>query len=238
MSQTLTSIANRVGSDKGTTNYCAHGYTRVYESLLAPVRQSPLRLAEIGLVHPRTMHAAPVATGCPSLEMWAEYLPNARIFGFDILDFTALSTERMHIVCGDQGSRDDLVRFGKEYGPFDILIDDGSHASHHQQISLATLFPFVTPGGLYIIEDLHFQPAEVELNGITPTRELLRSLRHGLTGAKTPLIQAEFSRLSADIRQICFFDSLSPLWPLSQLEDAIAVLTRHGRHPHLSGASR
>ena len=60
---------------------------------------------------------------------------------------------------GDQSSRDDLERFLSEHDvEFGLVIDDGSHASSHQQISLGSLFRRVEPGGLYVIEDLHWQP--------------------------------------------------------------------------------
>jgi hypothetical protein len=69
------------------------------------------------------------------------------------------------------GNRTDLVRLAA-VGPFDVIIDDASHASRHQQIALDVLFSFVKPGGLYIIEDLHWQPP----GDIGPqTRRLLRS---------------------------------------------------------------
>jgi hypothetical protein len=40
---------------------------------------------------------------------------------------------------------------------FDIIIDDASHASYHQQLAFKTLWKQLAPGGLYIIEDLHWQ---------------------------------------------------------------------------------
>lgn len=227
----LTDIANRLGSDKGTTTFCGHGYTRIYEAILGPVREYPLRIAEIGLLHPRTRHVQGVTTGCPSLTMWAEYLPHAEVHGLDIIDFRAFATDRIHIACGDQGKRDDLADFARTYGPFDLIIDDGSHASHHQQISLATLFSHLVPGGIYIVEDLHFQPAELEIKGISLTRAFLRELRYRHTGSRTPLTQFEFQRLTNEIRDIHFFDSLSTQWPLVQLEDALAVIVRQGVHP-------
>ena len=63
---------------------------------------------------------------------------------------------------GDASKREDLTKFGKLFSPFDVVLDDASHASHHQQITLATLFPFLKSGGMYIIEDLHWQPKELE----------------------------------------------------------------------------
>lgn len=238
MADELTGIANRFGSDKGTTTYCGHGYTRVYQALFQAVRERPLALLEIGLMHVYTQAefaGRHEQIGCPSLEMWAEYLPLARVFGFDIVDFTALSNNRVRICRGDQGRREDLEAFGRECGPFDVIIDDGSHASHHQLITLGTLFPHLAPGGYYIIEDLHFQPPELELPGITRTRDFLRALRHGLTGMHVPLTQPELGQLVKGIRSIHFFDSLSPKWPLTQTEDALAVVVKEGAHPHLPG---
>lgn len=238
MADNLTVIANRLGSDKGTTTYCGHAYTRVYQALFQAVREQALTLAEIGLMHVYTqaeLAAGQQQNGCPSLEMWAEYLPQARVCGFDIVDFTALSNSRVRICRGDQGRREDLEAFARECGPFDIVIDDGSHASHHQMITLGALFPHLAPGGYYIIEDLHFQPPELELSGITRTQDFLRALRHGLTGMHVPLTQPELGYLATGIRSINFFDSLSPKWPLNKTEDALAVIVKQGTHPCLPG---
>jgi len=37
----------------------------------------------------------------------------------------------------------------------DVLIDDASHLQRNQQANLGRLFPFVRPGGLYVVEDMH-----------------------------------------------------------------------------------
>lgn len=232
----LTALANRYLSDKGTQFNCAHGYTRIYHTLLAPVRDAPLRLLEIGLLHGQLQaeNADKIPElGCPSLRMWADYLPRTNIYGFDIVDFTAFATDRIKIAQGDQGNRDNLEAFARAHGPFDVIIDDGSHASHHQQITLGVLFQHLSPGGLYIVEDLHFQPAQLEIAGITLTREFLRTLRHGQTGNRLAISQAELGQLLGGLRSINFFDSLSPRWPLRQTEDALAVLVKQGVHPHL-----
>lgn len=41
-----------------------------------------------------------------------------------------------------------------EHGPFDVVIDDGSHRCAHVIASFEALFPHVTPDGIYAIEDL------------------------------------------------------------------------------------
>lgn len=233
----LTLLADRFGSDKGSTVLCAHGYTRIYDAALSPVREKPLRLLEIGLIHGHTQnvsHDRLGEIGCPSLRMWAEYLPAASLFGFDIMDFRALAEPRMTIFQGDQGIRQHLVDMTEQAGgAFDIIIDDGSHASHHQQTSLAVLFQYLAPGGLYCIEDLHYQPEELEVMGISPTKEFLRDLRFGRTGSRVALEQHDLALLQRQIQAIHFFDSQSDRWPLSQQEDALAIIIKQGAHPLL-----
>jgi hypothetical protein len=236
-SDELTQLANRFGSDKGDTVLCAHTYTRVYEALLKPVREQPIRLLEIGLMHGHTqdtMQGRFDEVGCPSLKMWAEYLPRAEIFGFDIVDFRPFSTPRMTIFQGDQSNAGDLARLAEQAGgPFDIIIDDGSHASHHQQAALAALFAHLAPGGLYCIEDLHFQPSDLEIEGITKTRAFLRELRFGGTGARIGIEQVDLARLLSQMASIHFFDSQSGRWSLAQREDALAIIVKRGIHPVL-----
>jgi hypothetical protein len=58
---------------------------------------------------------------------------------------------------------------------FDIVIDDASHASHHQQNAFLEIFPKLPSGALYVIEDLRWQPEPYEVPGITKTAALLRS---------------------------------------------------------------
>lgn len=236
-SHDLTQLANQFGSDKGDTILCAHGYTRIYESLFDAARHRPLRLLEIGLVHGHTQATAGerlAEIGCPSLRMWAHYLPQAALFGFDIMDFRSLSEPRMTIFQGDQSNPSDLARLAHQAGgPFDIIIDDGSHASHHQQITLAALFPHLAPGGLYCIEDLHYQPADLELRNITSTRDFLRDLRYGGSGARLAIDQQGLATLLSQIASIHFFDSRSARWTLAQREDALAVISKRGTHPLL-----
>jgi hypothetical protein len=234
----LASLANYYLSDKGTGHRCGHGYTRIYSHLLAPVRTVPLRMLEIGLVHLLDQSdpaISPDQLGCPSLRMWSEYLPLAEIHGLDIVDFTRFSGGNIHVWNGDQGDRNFLAALGnKASGKFDLIIDDGSHASHHQQVSLATLFEFVADGGIYVIEDLHFQPIELEVSGITKTRDFLYNFR-GMQGRISLAISpAELDSLARNIESIHFFDSISPLWPPTATADAIAVIQKKGSHATLT----
>jgi hypothetical protein len=236
----LTALANHYQSDKGTTYKCAHGYTRVYNAILSPLRTAPLRILEIGLVHGQVQIESPDVIdhlGCPSLRMWADFLPNAEIHGVDIVDFTHLSTDRYTVSRADQCNREELLAFVERVGgKFDFIIDDGSHASHHQQVSFATLFKHLADGGLYVIEDLHFQPAELELPEITRTRDFLYGLSTLRRGMRLAIDQGEFGYLAESIQSIQFFDSISPRWPLAATGDALAVIRKRGNHSLIPGA--
>lgn len=180
---TLTDLANKYGSDKGTINKDAHNYTRVYEKIFAGLKRKRINMLEIGLLHPqddrwesleKDFHSGKrTAHGAPSLQMWLDYFPRATVVGFDISDFSDVRLERTHIVRGDSSNSDDLRQLAA-FAPFEIIIDDASHASPHQQSALGHLFPLLAPRGFYIIEDLHWQPQELERNNVEKTKDVLR----------------------------------------------------------------
>jgi hypothetical protein len=160
----LDELANKYRSDKGTRHRSAHGYTMVYEPLFHALKEKPISILEMGLAigGPELGHSADRAvTNVPSISMWKEYFPSAHIHGFDISDFSTFSDERFTFTRGDSGNRADLAKLA-EQGPFDIVIDDASHASYHQLTALSALMNSVKPGGFYIIEDLQWQPATYE----------------------------------------------------------------------------
>lgn len=158
----LVDLFNAAGSDKGTQAYWGEGfphcYALDYHAVLAPFRDDAFNMLEIGL--DTASQASGDPDDAPSLRVWHEFLPNAELYGYDINDFGFFQQPRTRTFQGDQSSRADLARFLEtfERPRFRVVIDDGSHASSHQQISLAALFPHVEPSGVYIIEDLNWQP--------------------------------------------------------------------------------
>ena len=90
-----------------------------------------------------------------SLRMWREFLPEAKIVGLDIDPrCKAFEGGNATVETCDQSNPEQLTAIGVKHGPFDVVIDDGSHIWSHQVLSFETLFPFVAPGGHFIIEDL------------------------------------------------------------------------------------
>ena len=230
----LTRLANKYGSDKGDIHLSRHFYTRVYGPLFAPLRDRPLKILEVGLLHKRDGWKDPdardgggqIARRAPSLEMWSAYFPRAQIVGFDINDFSAVNIERVTTVQGDMGNPAELQRIIDAAGSdFDIVIEDASHASHHQQVTLAHLFPHMRAGSLYIIEDMRYQPSTLERPDAVKTRDLLK--RGAVTGDYTSayIDQAASNQLAQTIETIEFFDSLS-LEDALEKNDSLAVIRK------------
>jgi hypothetical protein len=141
----IDTIARMHGPDKRT-----HGYIEHYKRHFNHLRLSKLKLFEIGV------GGYELRDGGASLRMWKDFFPKAEIFGLDIVDKSHLQEHRIKILQGDQNDPAFLDEIASRWGPFDIIIDDGSHMSEHIITSFRTLFPHLTPNGLYVIEDLNF----------------------------------------------------------------------------------
>ncbi len=141
----LEALAERHGADK-----LAHGYCTWYEQHLAALRHKEIRLLEIGVGG----YSDPLAGGA-SLLMWRDYFSAATIVGMDSHEKTLDLGDRVTVVQGSQADRNSLLELEAEFGPFDIVIDDGSHLNVHRNLSFEVLFPRLAEGGIYIMEDLH-----------------------------------------------------------------------------------
>ena len=156
----LDSIGIRFSTDKSSRD---HGYLHIYEKYLNGIKDNSMKILEIG-----------VDTG-GSLKMWEQYLLQSTIYGMDIVDYTKYQSGRIKILIGDQENRDSLANIAL-LGPFDIIIDDGGHTMKQQQVSLGYLFPYLAPGGLYIIEDLWTSYLDPMYNPTRTTKTTLRML--------------------------------------------------------------
>jgi len=120
-----------------------HGYTPYYHDLLGDRRNSIKRVLEIGVA------------GGGSVRMWADYFPNAEIFGVDINPEYQVNEGRIKSFLCDQSDEAALTALAATLGGnFDLIVEDGSHESPHQVITARALVPFLAPNGIYIIEDL------------------------------------------------------------------------------------
>jgi hypothetical protein len=138
--RSLDEIALSYGTDKSSLS---HNYTKLYTLYFESVRNQPLNILEIG-----------IDKGY-SLKSWKEYFPNATITGLDILDLSHFAEDRANVVVGSQSDIPFLQETNEKYGPFDIIIDDGSHHNSDMKASFECLFPLLKEGGIYVVEDLH-----------------------------------------------------------------------------------
>jgi hypothetical protein len=134
---------------RGTDKWGPHFYTPVYHELFRHLRELPIRLLEIQASGDESGETAGAA-----LLMWADYFPHARIVGIDASEQRLASHPRITILQGAQESRDFLAQVLAGHGPFDIVIDDGSHVPAHVRASFEVLFPELRDGGFYVIEDV------------------------------------------------------------------------------------
>ncbi|MBX9824979.1 MAG: class I SAM-dependent methyltransferase [Xanthobacteraceae bacterium] len=178
----LTRLAIKHGTDK----WGLHFYTPIYHSFFRVMRRQPVRLLEIGIGGYNLQ-----SVGGASLSMWAEYFPDGRIVGIDVADKRLELDPRIEVRRGSQDDPEFLTRVCDELGPFDIVIDDGSHVPQHVTSSFNVLFPRLRNGGLYIVEDVQttFWP---QFGGSTlggATMRLAMAILEGLHHAEIKVAQ-------------------------------------------------
>jgi len=128
----------------GKIIYKPHHYFPIYEKHLSSFQNKQVTIIEIGVFKGG------------SLEMFAEYLgPLATVVGVDIDEGCKKhETDFVKIRIGDQSDTKFLESLIEEFGPPDIVIDDGSHQMHDLRKTFDYLYPRVSKNGLYIAEDV------------------------------------------------------------------------------------
>lgn len=123
----------------GTDKESNHRYGAAYESLF-PNRLAIKLMMEVG-----------VADGS-CLRAWQAVFPNAICVGMDIHPSDRAHGERIEFHLGDQRIKEDCERAaaGRQ---FDLIIEDATHHLANTLLTLYWLWPFVKPGGLYIVEE-------------------------------------------------------------------------------------
>lgn len=134
----LNDLALKFGTDKSSE---LHNYCPWYERHVV----NPATLLELGIYHGASMR------------MWKEYLPEARIMGVEHAPMYLWDDLECHL--GD--ATDPATYEGWMPETVDVIIDDASHWPPAVALAFTLLWPRVTPGGWYVIEDLAcaFDPA-------------------------------------------------------------------------------
>ena len=213
--KTLTDLANQFGSDKGTKHGSPpHKYTYLYDLVLARYRSREINLLELGLAGggPEVGGPRERTVDSPSVQMWLEYFAAGHVFGFDVSDFSHIRHPRFTFIRGDLGSEADLERVAQAAEGYDIVMDDASHASWHQQLAFKHLFPRLRDGGSYIIEDLHWQSPFYEglASGVPTTADFMIAFFENGEYLANPILSEEFmNAIRRETGSFAWFPSFS-----------------------------
>jgi len=202
-------------------------YFWIYQSIFGPLRAAPVRVLEIGVLNGS------------SLKMWKEYFGHSetQIVGVDIEPLCAqLDAPRMgiHVRIGSQADGAFLHKVIAEFGPFDLIIDDGSHNSSHIIESFNHLFADgLKDSGIYFVEDLHANYwtgwRDSRKSFLDVCKELIEHMhghyQRGVPGAflvmkpsDQPTSALMVPRITTMIKEIRFFDSIVAIYK-SKLEN-------------------
>jgi hypothetical protein len=191
-----------------------HHYFEIYTRHLAGYRDRPIRMLEIGVFRGG------------SLRMWKRYFhPESIIVGIDVDESCRDHEDAQNgifVRIGDQADRVFLSRVAGELGPFDIILDDGSHKTYDQISAFNALFrPALADGGCYLLEDMHSNYWVRDLNSpetfiryasrmVDALHEpyLSRRERDFRRGDPDNVRELEISYLSANLAGVFFYDSV------------------------------
>lgn len=138
----LPAVFNRHRSDKGPA---FHNYSRQYEPLLQRFRDKEIRILEIGVLNGE------------SLKIWRDAFPNAKVIvGVDITPDCAKYAnpqKGIFVEIANASKKEVIDTLNFKYGPFDLILDDGSHMNTDVFATFEGAFPLLQEDGLYIVED-------------------------------------------------------------------------------------
>ena len=191
-----------------------HHYFDIYDRHFSKFRQSPITMLEIGVFRGG------------SLRMWKEYFhPDSIIVGIDIDKSCAAhqaADQNVFVRIGSQADPGFLAEVNSEFGPFDIILDDGSHKTHHQIVSFGALYrDALKDGGCYMVEDMHtnywlkhvdspetFIEVAKQLIDLLHEPYLQRKETNFRHGHEDALREIELSYIAAHLGGIAFYDSI------------------------------
>lgn len=114
-----------------------------YEPHFARLRRPGVRILEVGVA------------GGGSLELWRKYFGDtAEVHGVDLdPDAVAQCPDGAVAHLGSQIDPDLMLGLAQNHGPFDLILDDGSHRVDHQIATFEMMYPTMSEDGLYVCED-------------------------------------------------------------------------------------
>ena len=195
----LNALGEKYGTDKTAKH---HNYLTKYDFYLEKYKDKSITLLELGVFK------------AASLRMWKDYFALGQIVGVDVDErCKQYSEERIDVLIGDLG-KSEFVNFLTKLQPT-VIVDDASHKWSHQINAICTLFPSLSNGGIYILEDLTTSFIEEGYNdSIISAYEFCAAISECVTG-DTPLCKSnhryeislysqEIEKIAAEVEMISF----------------------------------
>lgn len=200
----LTDLAEKYGSENGAAK---HRYSELYQMLMLPYRGRAVNFLQLGL-DMGSETATDEEFDLPTAQMWLEYFPKGKVHALDTLGSVDFTDDRFSFQSCDPETRKSLASAAQTLPALDIVVDDASQASHHQQFAFLELWDKLKSGGLYVIEDLRWQPPTQERDGFTKSGELF----YGFQVEKRfqhsdPAIEAELNAIVPEISGCFLFQA-------------------------------
>lgn len=198
----LKELGAKYRTDKGDAahTFAGRSYLDVYAHYLDAIRDTVQSVLEIGVL------------GGASLRMWRDYFSHSQVYGLDINPYAAVDEDRITVIIGSQADPAVLASINPG-GTFDLVIDDGSHLVDDQLVTFRELWPRVSPGGLYVMEDMRCSYGDLTTESLTwpgrpfqPPTANFHNDRGRIDSLMAGLI-ADMDRLTGDVAAVHF-------WPM------------------------
>ena len=171
---TLCDLCANAGTDKSPFTKNGghrHPYTTPYSLFFEPLKNKPIKFAEIGVFRGASIMA------------WRHFFPRARIFGFDMdvesmAPLRALNIPGVFLDVMDATKQDSMESVFEKYISdgelFDVILDDALHNVGQQEITIKTCLSKLKQGGLLIIEDIFRDQDEIPyINAMESVKSLI-----------------------------------------------------------------
>ncbi|WP_104019861.1 class I SAM-dependent methyltransferase [Roseovarius nitratireducens] len=206
--------------DRALTKW--HHYFQVYEREMGRFLKQPISFLEIGIFKGG------------SIPMWKDYFPDGSRLTFIDIDpaCKAFEIEGTNVRIGNQADPEFLTSLAGELGPFDVVLDDGSHVCAHQIASFESLWQHLTNGGLYMVEDCHtsYWPGfgggyRNEASFIEYSKRLIDTMHSWYTDQDALF---PFQDMARELNSVRFYDSIVAIEKLEQKEPPTSLVSKNG----------
>lgn len=171
--QELNEIGIKYNTDK-CSNY--HSYLDKYEFFIRRWKNEPIIILELGVFKGG------------SIKMWEAYFTKAKIYGVDIDEACkCYESDRSKIIIQDLADENELKKLAELHPQ--IIVDDASHIWSHQIKAIFQLFPRLSQGGVFIMEDLEtsfsaFRALDEYRDSCVSTYEFLSAIAEVMTSGE------------------------------------------------------